>query len=115
MAPASATPPEPWGAIGRLALGAADVSAAPSGVERLGAYVRDATAVLTFLDLKFVETAIQERLWIEILDAAAAKVQQVDDEIADRVSSFGSGSVAKRIDGGLGPISSFFVDGGVVI
>jgi hypothetical protein len=60
-----------------------------------------------------METSIQEGFWIEILDAAAAKVQQVDHEIADRVTSVGSGSVAKCIDGGLGPISSVFVDVGI--
>ena len=112
MTRASAFPPDPWGE----ALGPADVSAeAPSGVERLEANIRGATAVLTFLDLKSLETSIQEGFWIEILDAAAAKVQQIDDEIADRVTSVGSGSVAKCIDGGLGPISSFFVDVGIVV
>jgi tRNA U34 2-thiouridine synthase MnmA/TrmU len=42
------------------------------GVERLEADIRDAAAVLTFLDLKLLETSIQERFWIEIFDAAAA-------------------------------------------
>jgi hypothetical protein len=85
------------------------------GVERLEADIRDAAAVLTFLDLKLLETSIQEGFWIEIFDAAAAKVQQVDNQIADRVTSVGSGSVAKCIDCGLRPISSVFVDVGIVI
>jgi hypothetical protein len=85
------------------------------GVERFESDIRDAAAILTFLDLKSLEISFQEGFWIEVFDAAAAKVQEVDDELADCVSSVGSGSIAKGVDGGLGPIGSVFVDVGVDI
>jgi hypothetical protein len=68
----------------RVASTPADIDAALMeapilGVERLEADICDAAAVLAFLDRKSMEMAIQEGFWVEILDAAAAEMQQGDN------------------------------------